>query len=79
MLYQAKLVPRWLSVWGLAGAPLMLSAGLLSLFGSSSTALNIFFVLPLALQEMVFAVWLIIKGFNTASTSEPVKAGRAFA
>jgi hypothetical protein len=80
VLYQSHLVPRWLSVWGLAGVPLMLSAGLLSLFGSSSTVVFIFFVLPLALQEMVFAVWLIVKGFNTfAPASESVKAGKAFA
>ena len=30
------------------------------LYRRSNTALNI----PMALQEMVFAVWLIVKGFN---------------
>jgi len=33
MLYQSRLVPRWLSVWGLIGAPLILAATLLRVFG----------------------------------------------
>lgn len=60
MFYQSKLIPRWLSGWGLIGAILYLAAGFLEMFG-----LDLGFLLaPLALQEMVLAVWLIIKGFN---------------
>jgi len=69
LLYQSKLIPRWLSVWGLIGAPLMLAAGLLPLlFGEdpNSTLSNALYF-PLASQEMVFAVWLIVKGFNSSS------------
>ena len=76
LLYQSKLIPRWLSAWGFIGAPLMLVAGLLPLLINEdpnsmlSTALNI----PIALQEMVFAVWLIVKGFNSSAiASESVK------
>ena len=60
LFYQSKLIPRWLSVWGLIGAVLYLAAPLLSMFGSELGIL----MLPLALQEMVLAVWLIVKGFN---------------
>src|SRR5438046_311243 len=33
VLYQSKLIPRWLSGWGLIGAAFSLSAALLMMFG----------------------------------------------
>jgi hypothetical protein len=75
LLYRSKLIPRWLSGWGFIGAILYLASGFLPLFGhgTTSTIYNIIEV-PLALQEMVFAVWLIVKGFNpVAIASEFVK------
>ncbi|HEX7431194.1 MAG TPA: DUF4386 domain-containing protein [Candidatus Limnocylindrales bacterium] len=63
VLYQSRLVPRWLSVWGLVGAVLYIVAPLGSMFGLSLGVL----MAPLALQEMVMAVWLIAKGFNPSS------------
>ena len=67
MLFQTRLVPRFLSVWGLIGAILMLTAGLFGIFNLSTTlTIAIFLGIPLALQEMVFAVWLIVKGFNSS-------------
>ena len=60
LLYQSRLVPRWLSTWGLVGAALYIVAPLGGMFGHSVG----FFMGPLALQEMVMAVWLIAKGFN---------------
>ena len=69
MLYQSRLVPRWLSGWGLLAAiPYFVSGvlGLLSLLSSMSTV-QMVLVLPLAVQEMVLAVWLIVKGFNSSS------------
>jgi hypothetical protein len=68
ILYQSKLIPRWLSGWGLIGATLILLTGLLGFFGLSleSTTTTIL-AAPIALQEMVFAVWLIVKGFNPSA------------
>jgi hypothetical protein len=63
LLYQSRLVPRWLSVWGLVGAALYIIPALASMFGLSLGVL----MAPLALQEMVMAVWLIAKGFNPAA------------
>jgi hypothetical protein len=66
----ATLYPRWLSGWGLVGTTLGFLSELLVLFaviGSLSgaqMALNI----PIAIQEMVFAVWLIWKGFRVPAT-----------
>jgi hypothetical protein len=67
LLYQSRLVPRWLSVWGLVGAALYIVPPLGSMFGLSLGVL----MAPLALQEMVMAVWLIAKGFSpTAIAAE---------
>lgn len=66
VLYQSLLVPRWLSLWGIIGAVLVFSYGLLGIFGVDTGLGSPFMLLamPIALQEMVFAVWLIAKGFN---------------
>jgi uncharacterized protein DUF4386 len=68
LLFQSRLVPRWLSLWGLVAAPLFLIASLSLLWTGdpNSTLANILFV-PLALQEMALAVWLIVKGFKAAA------------
>jgi hypothetical protein len=69
VLYQSKLVPRWLSGWGLLAAiPYFVSGvlGLSGLLGQMST-IQMVLVLPLAVQEMVLALWLIMKGFNSSS------------
>jgi hypothetical protein len=63
LLYKSRLVPRWLSVWALVGAALYIMAPLGSMFGLSLGVL----MAPLAVQEMVMAVWLISKGFNPSA------------
>jgi hypothetical protein len=62
LFYQSKLIPRWLSIWGLIGAVLYLATPVLSMFGLEVEIL----MAPLALQEMVLAIWLIAKGFNSS-------------
>ena len=68
IFYRTKLVPRWLSVWGLVAAILaMLSTvlvlvGLIAPFGTEQVAMSV----PMLPQEMVLAAWLIVKGFNPA-------------
>ena len=70
-LYELKLVPRVLSIWGLIGAACVLLYGLLALFGltADSGTLNLL-AAPIAIQEMVFAVWLIVKGFDKSSVKK---------
>jgi hypothetical protein len=65
LLYQSRLVPRWLSVWGLVGAALYIVPSLGSMFGLSLGVL----MAPLAVQEMVMAVWLIAKGFSSSAVA----------
>lgn len=66
LLYRSRLAPRWLSGWGLIATLPYLAAGFLvtfGLFGHMST-LDAVLRIPLGLQEMVLAVWLIVKGFK---------------
>jgi Domain of unknown function (DUF4386) len=68
LLYKTKLVPRWLSVWGLIGTILTIIASLLVMFNLIDiiTTLYITLNVPMALLELILAVWLIAKGFNTS-------------
>lgn len=76
LLWASRVVPAWLSVWGLAGAILILGRGLLEVYGVEfSAAFQGALAAPIALNEMVLAVWLIAKGFDapipTAPDGEP--------
>jgi Domain of unknown function (DUF4386) len=66
VFYESQLIPRWLSVWGLAGTVLGLAVGLLVLFQSIAvlSSTQVVLNLPIATQEMVLAVWLIVKGLS---------------
>lgn len=71
LFFQTRLVPRWLSSWGFIGAILYFVAHIEGFF-SSQQVLSFdsglgFFMIPLAIQEMVFAVWMIAKGFNPSA------------
>lgn len=63
LFYRTRLIPRWLSLWGVIGAILYHIAGWSDLFGIDMGVL----IFPLALQEMVMALWLIFKGFNASA------------
>lgn len=64
LLYRSRLVPRWLSVWGIAGAGSAMAASLLVLAGAVDvvTPLYLGMTAPLALQSLALAVRLITRG-----------------
>ena len=66
LLYKARLVPRWLSVWGIIGAIVTIIASFLIMFGLIDIITPEYMIMnvPIALQELTFAIWLIVKGFN---------------
>ncbi|MEM8534259.1 MAG: DUF4386 domain-containing protein [Chloroflexota bacterium] len=70
VLYRTKLVPRWLSGWGLIAIVPYVTATLLAMFGTITTLSTtyVMFQIPLAIQEMALAAWLIVKGFNSSAT-----------
>jgi hypothetical protein len=64
LLYQSRLIPRWLSGWGIFAVLLMAIACLLALFNNSPVTGYAPFILPILAQEMVLAAWLLVKGFS---------------
>jgi len=66
IFYRTKLVPRWLSGWGLVAGILSMLSCLLVMFGLMApfSTGQIVLAIPMLPQEMVLAVWLIVKGFN---------------
>jgi hypothetical protein len=69
VMYRSRLVPRWLSGWGLVRAVSILVAHLYAGFTQDFGFTTVSSVLsaPIGLQEMVLAVWLIAKGFNPSA------------
>ncbi len=69
VLYRTRLVPRWLSGVGIVGAGLYWVASLFVLFElvDPLSTPHIALQAPLGLQEMILALWLIIKGFNASA------------
>lgn len=67
LLYKSKLLPRFISVWGLVAVSLLLAGALVGLFGFIHTSkIMIFFGPPVALNEIALSVWLFTKGFNSS-------------
>ena len=72
VLWRADLVPRWLASWGLAGAVLHLATAVMVLCGLEPlSATQNLLQAPLGAQEMVFAIWLMVKGFNPSRAERP--------
>jgi hypothetical protein len=73
VLYKSKLVPRFISAWGFIAAAFLLTGTVLVMVDvvmfteSSDLGYELLFAAPIAVQEMVFAVWLIAKGFDQSA------------
>jgi len=66
IMIQSELIPTWLSVWGILGSVIAILASVLILLKYIQILSPTYLILniPIALQEIVFAVWLILKGFK---------------
>lgn len=73
LLYRARLIPRWLAALGLVGYAALFAGGSAELFGPDLQMLH---YLPGGLFELIFPIWLIVKGFNLSATAaEPAQSG----
>jgi hypothetical protein len=69
LLFRSRLLPRWISVWGLIAAAMIIAGAAMSMFEIQlPDALLALLQIPIGLQEMVMAVWLIFKGFSENAT-----------
>ena len=64
-LFKAKLVPRFISVWGITAAVLLLTGLVADMFGSN-VGMEIY-GMPLGLCQIFLGIWLIVKGFNSSA------------
>jgi hypothetical protein len=77
IFYRSRIIPRWLSIWGLIGVPLAMAGCLLAVFQliEPASPIQVVLNLPLGLQEIPLGVWLIVKGFDSSVRgSDPAKA-----
>ena len=69
LLYQSRLVPRWLSVLGLVGYAMLSIGTVFDMAGVMQMDGNIGMLvyLPGGLFELFLPIWLFIKGFNSSA------------
>jgi hypothetical protein len=72
MLYQSKLIPRFISIWGLIGAAVVLANTMLDMFSLTVPNLGVLMLL----NELFLGVWLIVKGFNRSREGYPNESNR---
>jgi hypothetical protein len=70
LFLKSKLIPRFISIWGLVGYALLLASAVLDILGVIDTVngSGVFMYIPGGLFELlVFPIWLIVKGFNSSA------------
>jgi hypothetical protein len=69
LLYRSSLVPRFISVWGLIAVVLLIAANLAAPDPSGDFQPAMLLFLPMVLNELFLAIWLIAKGFTSSAVS----------
>lgn len=74
MLFRSRVIPRWLSLWGLLGTLLSLSASVFLLFEYMMVITSEYLIMnaPTALVELILGFWLFIKGLKGSNSLEKV-------
>lgn len=80
VMYRAGLLPKWIPTLGLVGAPLLLMSTVATLFGvwDQLSGIALVLVLPIAVWELSFGVYMTVKGFRppTIDVTDAVPAAR---
>jgi hypothetical protein len=63
VLFHARLIPRWISVWGLIAIAILLGLVGAAIFVDLPDWSALLLV-PIGVQEMVMALWFIFRGFD---------------
>jgi Domain of unknown function (DUF4386) len=67
LLFKSKLLPRFISIWGLIGVLLLSVEVVSNIYGHSIGGIMI--MLPMGLNEIFLGIWLIVKGFNQSAVN----------
>jgi hypothetical protein len=72
VMYRSRLLPRWIPTLGLVGAPLLLLSNTATLFGvwGQTSGPALLLVLPIAIWEMSFGVYMTVKGFKATAADD---------
>ncbi len=63
LFYFTRTIPAFISVWGIAATLLLLISTILNLFVEETMLLQLL-LLPIILNEVFLAIWLMVKGFK---------------
>jgi hypothetical protein len=61
LLFRTRLIPRFLSIWGLIGYPILMAGAIAEIFGIH---IGVMLSIPGGLFEGALGFWLIFKGFQ---------------
>jgi hypothetical protein len=67
LLYQTRLIPRWLAVLGVIAYPVLFVGAVLDMFDvvDVTQGAGLLAVIPGGLFELILPIWLLAKGFTT--------------
>ena len=71
LFYRTRLIPRFISVWGIIATIILFIITIIKLFGVDLPLLNAL-VLPMILNELFLAFWLMIKGFHSETMDKKI-------
>jgi hypothetical protein len=71
IMYRTRLVPRWIPIVGLIGAPVLLASSVTTLFGGFDQVSGVatLFALPIATWEFSVGVYMTVKGFRNQTAA----------
>jgi hypothetical protein len=64
VLYRSRLVPRFISAWGLVGVAAVFVWNLMAALGADGGAAGAILAVPIIANEIFLGAWLIAKGFH---------------
>lgn len=70
LLFQTRLIPRVLAVWGVLGYALFLGGAIAEIFG---LPIGVMLSIPGGLFEVAVGIWLLVKGFRPEAYDGPAE------
>jgi hypothetical protein len=67
IVYRARLLPRFIPIWGFVGAAGILAWNVLALFEIPT---GMYMALPIITNELLLGIWLIVKGFKQPAVAD---------